>query len=84
MSEGEEWISQAEYCRRYKMNTNTFKQLAASGEIEVRKLDSGYYKVKVGSKDMVSREIYDKVVEEKITLETKLNNILLIVKGDNK
>ncbi len=81
MDEKEEWISQAEYCRRYKMNTKTFKQLVASGEIEARKLDSGYYKVKVDSRDTVSRKKYEKVLEEKIALETKLQSILLILGG---
>lgn len=79
MAREEGWISQAEYCRRNKINPNTFKQLVASGELEAIRLDSGYYKVKIDSKDTVSREKYEKLLEEKIALETKVKSVLSIL-----
>lgn len=67
----EEWISLNEYAKRYKMNPNSVKQLIAKGEVLAKKLDSGYYKIKVGG-DTVSRHIYEEEKKKRIQAETKL------------
>lgn len=77
--DGKEYVSLTEYCKRFQMKPNSVKQLIAKGEIEAIQLESGYYKIKLGSKDTVPRAKYDKLLEEKIELETILNSILAIL-----
>lgn len=75
----EEWISLNEYARRFKMNVNNVKHLIHIGELKATRTEGGHFKIKVGG-DMVSREMYEKEKEERIRLQTILDNITLMIK----
>ena len=76
----EEWISQREYCKRYKVNPDTVKKMIYEGKLESIKTDGGHLKIRVGG-DTVSREQYEKIYGEYIKLKTILENVQSLVGG---
>ena len=70
----EEWISQREYCKRYKINPDTVKKMIYEGKLESIKTDGGHIKIRVGG-DTISREQYEKIYGEYIKLKTILENV---------
>lgn len=80
---GEEWISMAEYRKRYGLGYETVKNMIYKKEIEARETKGGQYRIRV-SKDNVSREIYEAEKERRIEAETKLGMLKdLILKEIN-
>jgi excisionase family DNA binding protein len=75
----EEWISLSEYAKRFKMHVNNVKHLIHTGELKAVRTEGGHYKIRVGG-DTVSREMYEKEKEERIRLQTILDNIGLMIK----
>lgn len=78
----EEWISQKEYCKRYKVNPDTVKRFIYEGKIEAVKTQGGQYRIRIGG-DTVSREKYEKLYADYIELKTILSNVQVLV-GRNK
>ena len=78
-----EWISLNEYARRFKMRTETVKQMIHSGELKAVLTDGGHYKIRING-DTVSREDYEREKEKRIQAETKLENILKIIGVTNE
>lgn len=79
MENKEEYISLNEYARRYKMGTQQVKYMCEQGQLEYRKTEKGYYKIKVGG-NTVSKEVYEQEKERRIRAETTLQllqNILV-------
>ena len=64
----EEYISLNEYARRFKMGTKQVKYMCELGQLEYRKTEKGYYKIKVGG-NTVSTETYENVVRENAELK---------------
>ena len=77
----EEWISQREYCKRYKVNPDTVKKMIYDGKLESIKTDGGHLKIRVGG-DTVSREQYERIYGEYIKLKTILENVQSLVGGN--
>lgn len=77
----EEWISQREYCKRYKVNPDTVKKMIYDGKLEAIKTEGGHIKIKLGG-DTVSREQYEKIYGEYIKLKTILENVQSLVGGN--
>lgn len=69
---GEEWISMAEYRKRYGLGYETVKNMIYKKEIEARETKGGQYRIRV-NKDNVSREVYEAERDKRIKAETKLN-----------
>ena len=51
------------------------KRLCRIGQIPCLRTDGGYYKIKVYKGDCISREKYEKIVQENIKLKQILSNI---------
>lgn len=68
----EEWISLNEFMKQRKIGYNVALQMINNKEVESIKTPGGHYKIKVGG-DMVSKELYNKILERAIQAETKLD-----------
>ena len=76
----EEWVSQKEYCKRYKVNPDTVKKLIHEGKLEAIMTQGGQYRIRIGG-DTVSREKYEKLYSDYVELKTLLNNVRTLVGG---
>lgn len=77
----EEWVSQKEYCKRYKVNPDTVKKLIHEGKLEAIMTQGGQYRIRIGG-DTVSREKYEKLYSDYVELKTLLNNVRTLVGGN--
>ena len=74
----EEYISLNEYARRYKMGTQQVKYMCEQGQLEYRRTEKGYYKIKVGG-NTVSNEAYESVIRENAELRAIIKTIQNII-----
>lgn len=72
------WISLNEFMQKYKVGYEVALQMLDSGQYQYKKTDGGRYKILVDS-DTVTREQYEKLLAEKVKLETQLANIKAIL-----
>ena len=75
----EEWISQREYCKRFKVNPDTVKKMIHEGKLEAIKTQGGQYKIRLHG-DVVPRDVYEKEKELRIKAEAKLEHIAQLAK----
>lgn len=82
----EEYISVNEYMRRFKIGHKNVLNLIATNQVEYQITETGRYRIKVGS-NVVTIEMYEKVIKRATIAETKLKmieNILLDKREKNE
>ncbi len=75
------WLSAKAYAEQTGLGVEKVKQFIRAGKIEGEQTDDGYWKVKVYKDDAVSREEYNKVLEENTELKTTLNMMKKVLEG---
>ncbi len=73
------YVSAEEYSRRSGMGVEEVKRQCRLGNIPHMMTEKGYYKIEVYDNNVVSREQYDKVIEENAKLKTTVSNMKSIL-----
>jgi excisionase family DNA binding protein len=76
----EQWISLNQYEKRFNLGHNTVLQMIANHEVEYIRTGTRY-KIKVGSKNTVPREMFEKEQAARIKAETTLDLLKKVLEG---
>lgn len=76
----EQWLSLNQYEKRYKLGHNTVLEMIENHEVEYIRTGSRY-KIKVGSKNTVPREMFEKEQAARIKAETTLDLLKKVLEG---
>lgn len=69
------YLSAEQYSKETNLGVEEVKRQCRIGKIPHLRTQGGYYKIKVCKNDCVSREEYERVVQENIELKQILSNI---------
>ena len=73
------YLSAEQYSKQSNMGVEEVKRQCRMGKIPCLITEGGYYKIPI-YEDAVPKEQYEKVLQEKVELETKLKNAVAILR----
>lgn len=76
----EQWISLNQFEKRYNLGHNTVLQMIENNEVEYIRTGTRY-KIKVGSKNTVPREVFEEERAKRIKAETTLDLLKKVLEG---
>lgn len=76
----EQWISLNQFEKRYNLGHNTVLQMIENNEVEYIRTGTRY-KIKVGNKNTVPREVFEEEKAKRIKAETTLDLLKKVLEG---
>lgn len=76
----EQWISLNQFEKKYNLGHNTVLQMIENNEVEYIRTGTRY-KIKVGNKNTVPREVFEEEKAKRIKAETTLDLLKKVLEG---